>query len=146
MNGEVLLRYLGNFSLLKDIRNWWRMCWVDIEGFLRYASFVKLFLHPCLATIIMLLLLKPFVNVGVLPLTPYRLPLERFPSPFGPDLYRIVGLPIIEYFDYEMVPSIEELSNNTMKSSLLPSYQHLFLAYYHIFSKTKGKFSFKTAS
>ena len=62
------------------------------------------------------------------------------------DLYRIVGLPIIESFYYEMVPSIEELSNNTMKSLVPPSYRNLFLTYYHICSETKGKFSVKTAS
>lgn len=83
LNGEVSLKYLGNFSLLKYICNGWRMCWVDIEGFLRDARFVKLFLHPCLAMILMLLLLNPFVTVSVLPLTLYILLLERFPSPFG---------------------------------------------------------------
>ena len=46
------------------------------------------------------------------------------------DLYRIVGLPIIGSFYDEMVPSVEELSNDATKFSLPPSCRNLFLAYH----------------
>ena len=44
-----------------------------------------------------------------------------------------------------MVPSVDELSNDTTKSSLPPSCRNLFLAYHQIFSKMKRKFSIKLA-
>ena len=62
------------------------------------------------------------------------------------DLYHIVGLPIIGSFYDEMVPSMEELSNDVTKPSLPPSCQNLFLAYHQICSNTKGKSSVKLAS
>ena len=61
------------------------------------------------------------------------------------DLYRIAGLSISGSFYDEMVLSVEELSNDTTKSSLPPSCRNLFLAYHRICSKTKGKSSIKLA-
>ena len=81
-NGEAHSKYLGNPSSSKDIGNGLRRYWVDINHFLKDVSFMKLFLHPYSAMIIMSLWLGPFANVGVLPLTPCILLLERFSSPF----------------------------------------------------------------
>ena len=52
-NGEAYSKYLGNLSLPKDIRNGLRRYWVDVDHFLKDVSFMKLFLHPYSAMIIM---------------------------------------------------------------------------------------------
>ena len=82
-NGEAHSKYLGNLSLPKNIGNGLRRYWVGMDHFLKDVSFIKLFLHLYSNIIIMPLWLGPFMNVGILPLTPCILPLDRFPSPFG---------------------------------------------------------------
>ena len=53
LDREAHSKYLGNLSLPKDIGNGLRKYWVDIDHFLKDVSFVKLFLHPYSAMIIM---------------------------------------------------------------------------------------------
>ena len=52
-NGEAHSKYLGNLSLPKDIGNRLRRYWVDVDHFLKDVSFMKLFLHPYSAMIVM---------------------------------------------------------------------------------------------
>ena len=56
---EVHSKYLGNLSLPKDIGNRLRRYWVDVDHFLKDVSFMKLFLHPCSAMIVISLWLGP---------------------------------------------------------------------------------------
>ena len=50
---EAHSKYLGNLSLPKDIGNGLRRYWVGMDHFLKDVSFMKLFLHPYSAMIVM---------------------------------------------------------------------------------------------
>ena len=53
LDREANSKYLGNLSLPKDIGNGLRKYWVNIDHFLKDVSFMKLFLHPYSAMIVM---------------------------------------------------------------------------------------------
>ena len=50
---EAHSKYLGNLSLSKDVGNGLRRYWVGMDHFLKDVSFMKLFLHPYSAMIVM---------------------------------------------------------------------------------------------
>ena len=52
-NGKAHSKYLGKFSLPKDIGNGLRRYWIGMDHFLKDVSFMKLFLHPYSAMIVM---------------------------------------------------------------------------------------------
>ena len=45
-NGKAHSKYLGKFSLPKDIGNGLRRYWIGMDHFLKDVSFMKLVLHP----------------------------------------------------------------------------------------------------
>ena len=111
-----------------------------LKGCKLYKSlFAYLFSYDRHASVI-----RAFENVGVLPLTPCILPLERFPYLFGTCIVLLDYLSLDFFYD-EMVSSTEELSNDATKSSLPPSCRNLFLAYHRIWSETKGKGSLQSS-